>query len=139
MRGRQAAIAVALLLAGAPAPGLKQRLGRSSRADVSGSLGWFNADKAELNSSEGTNDWYNRSLYGGAGFGWYWTDHWKTEIEGGASSEAELRTYTQTSSTAARPPSIPTYGSPRDGSRSASSISSIATSGFTRSSGADST
>ena len=27
---------------------------------------------------------------------WYWTDHWKTEIEGGASSAAELRTYTQT-------------------------------------------
>lgn len=57
------------------------------RADAHGMLGWFNAD---ANVPESYNDWYNRSLYGGAGFGWYWTDHLKTEIEFGATSAVEL-------------------------------------------------
>jgi hypothetical protein len=87
---------VVLVLAGATRAGAQTAAGPLFRADVSGSLGWFNAGKAEINASEGSNDWYNRSLYGGGAFAWYWTDHWKTEIEAGASSEAELRTYTQT-------------------------------------------
>jgi hypothetical protein len=96
MRGIQAAFVMALLLAGAPSAGAQPAAGPLFRADVSGSLGWFNAGKPEISASDGRDDWYNRSLYGGAAFAWYWTDHWKTEIEGGASSEAELRTYTQT-------------------------------------------
>ncbi len=96
MRGIQTALVVLILLSGARSAGAQTAVGPLFRADVSGSLGWFNAGKSELNSSDGRNDWYNRSLYGGAGFAWYWTDHWKTEIEGGASSEADLRTYTQT-------------------------------------------
>jgi hypothetical protein len=58
-----------------------------ARADVAGTVGWFNADKAEISSY---NDWYNRSAYGGATFGWYWNDHLKTELEVGATSSAEL-------------------------------------------------
>ena len=90
---KAAFVAVALLavtsLAGAqtvPAP--------VSRADVTGTLGWLSENKAELNSDRYGNDWYNRSIYGGAGFGWYWTDHWKTDIEAGISSSAELNIYT---------------------------------------------
>jgi hypothetical protein len=57
------------------------------RADVTGTVGWFSADKSGISSY---NDWYNRSGYGGAAFGWYWTDHLKTELEFGATSSAEL-------------------------------------------------
>ena len=92
---KAAFVAVALLtfvpLAGAqpvPAP--------VSRADVTGTLGWLSENKAELNSDRYGNDWYNQSIYGGAGFGWYWTDHWKTDIEAGLSSSAELSVYTTT-------------------------------------------
>jgi outer membrane protein W len=85
-------LAVALL---AVAPGARaQGVGTPvSQADVSGTLGWLSGDKSELESYGGSGDWYNRSLYGGLGFGWYWTDHWKTDIEGGISSSAELQTY----------------------------------------------
>ena len=97
MRGIHAAFVVVLLLAGAPGcPGSGLRRGQLFRADVSGSLGWLNADKSELDAERSRNDWYNRSVYGGASFGWYWTDHLKTEIEGGVSSAADLLVYTPT-------------------------------------------
>ncbi len=68
MRGTQAAFVVALLLAGATCAGAQTAAGPLFRADVSGSLGWLNADKSELDASRYSNDWYNRSVYGGAGF-----------------------------------------------------------------------
>jgi hypothetical protein len=58
-----------------------------ARGDVTGVVGWFNANKSEFSSY---NDWYNRSGYGGAVFGWYWTDHLKTELELGGTSAADL-------------------------------------------------
>jgi hypothetical protein len=58
-----------------------------ARADVTGVVGWFNANKSDASSY---NDWYNRSAYGGAVLGWYWTDHLKTEVEVGATTPAEL-------------------------------------------------
>ena len=58
-----------------------------ARADVTGVAGWFNANQSVYSSY---NDWYNRSAYGGAILGWYWTDHLKTEVEFGATSLAEL-------------------------------------------------
>ena len=58
-----------------------------ARADVTGTVGWFSADKSGISSY---NDWYSRSAYGGATFGWYWTDHLKSELELGATSAAEL-------------------------------------------------
>jgi hypothetical protein len=96
MRGIRAAFVVVLLLAGATGAGAQTAAGPLFRADLAGSLGWLNADKSELDASRYSNDWYNRSVYGGASFAWYWTDHWKTEIEGGASSAADLQVYTQT-------------------------------------------
>ena len=96
MRGRHAAIAAMMLLAGAPAARAQGAAAPVSRADLSFSVGWFNADKSEPGSYRGRNDWYNRSLYGGAGFGWYWTDHLKTEIDGGVTTGADLFVYTPT-------------------------------------------
>jgi outer membrane protein with beta-barrel domain len=95
MRLRHTVIAAVALLAVAPVAWAQGAGGPVSRADVSGTLGWLNANKTELDGFSGSNDWYNRSLYGGAGLGWYWTDHWKTQIEGGLSSSAELRVYSQ--------------------------------------------
>jgi hypothetical protein len=57
------------------------------RGDMTGALGWLNANKDGLTTYD---SWYNRSLYGGLAAGWYWTDHLKTELEAGASTEAEL-------------------------------------------------
>jgi hypothetical protein len=85
-----------VLLAGAPAARAQGAAAPVSRADVSVSAGWFNAEKSELDSYRGRNDWYNRSLYGGAGFGWYWTDHLKTEVDGGVTTGADLQVYTPT-------------------------------------------
>lgn len=57
------------------------------RADAAGSLGWLNANKSELDSSNG---WYHHTLQGTATVGWYWTNHLKTEIEVSASAAADL-------------------------------------------------
>jgi outer membrane protein W len=65
-----------------------------SRADVSATIGWLNAKQSEVDTYRGGNDWYNRSVYGGVGLGWYWTDHWRTDIESGVSSSADLWAYT---------------------------------------------
>jgi hypothetical protein len=57
------------------------------QADLSGLVGWLNASTSELSSYD---NWYNRSAYGSAIFGWYWTDHIKTELEVAISSPAEV-------------------------------------------------
>jgi len=61
-----------------------------TRADVIGTIAWLNVDKSGLDRYD---DWYNRSVYGGGGFGWYWTDNLKTEIDGGLSSRVEREVY----------------------------------------------
>ncbi len=86
------AIAAVVVLAVTPVARAQGVGGPVSRGDASVTLGWLNVDKAGVDGSRGYNDWY-RSLYGGAGLGWYWTDHWKTEIDGGVSSSAELNVY----------------------------------------------
>lgn len=78
------------LLATSPAHAQDQPTGRLPRLDAFGSLGWFNADKGELAEY---NDWYNRSLFGGATAGWYWTNHLKTEVDVGATSRARIYSY----------------------------------------------
>jgi outer membrane protein W len=57
------------------------------RADFTGIIAWLNVNKSGLTEY---NDWYNRSAYGGAAAGWFWTDHLRTEVDIGASSPAEL-------------------------------------------------
>jgi hypothetical protein len=86
MRLLLTAIATALAL-GWPDPSTAQPL---VQADVAGSLGWLNGNLAAIDAGD---EWYHRSLFGAADFGWYWTDHLKTQVETGVGSEAEVRTY----------------------------------------------
>jgi outer membrane protein W len=79
----------ALLLALAAEAGA-QPPGPVSRADLTGSIAWLNVNKAELDAYD---NWVNRAVYGGAGFGWYWTDNLKTEIDGGVSSKVDRDVY----------------------------------------------
>jgi hypothetical protein len=58
-----------------------------ARIDTGGSLGWFSAKEAATPDDD---DWYSRSAMGSVFAGWYWTDHLKTEIEAGGSTEASL-------------------------------------------------
>lgn len=86
-------VVVALLALGVDARA-QDLSGPISRADLSATIGWLNAEQSEVDTSREGNEWYNRSVYGGVGLGWYWTDHWRTDIEGGASSSADLWAYT---------------------------------------------
>ncbi|HSC28585.1 MAG TPA: outer membrane beta-barrel protein [Vicinamibacterales bacterium] len=61
------------------------------RADASAALGWFNARER---TSPDDDDWYSRSMFAGVTAGWHWTDHLKTEVEAGFSSQAELYGFT---------------------------------------------
>ncbi len=84
-------LATTLILAGVPLPASAQQEPPDRaplvRTDLVGSLGWLNAEA----DAPGLFDrWYHRSLYGGVGVGWYWTDHLKTEVDFGASTPAEL-------------------------------------------------
>jgi outer membrane protein W len=67
-----------------PPPAVTQR-----GLDLAGYLGWFNANKSGISLY---NDWYH-SLSGGLSLGYYWTDHVKTEIDVGRTSEAEIVGY----------------------------------------------
>ena len=78
MKGFLAVIAVLV----ASSPALAQD--RLVRGDAFGTLGWFNADKGEISPYDG---WYNDSLVAEGGGSWYWTNHWKTEVTVGASTE----------------------------------------------------
>lgn len=57
-----------------------------ARADATGLLGWLNAAQPDLGDYD---TWYHRSLFAGGTAGWYWTDHLKTEVDAGISTEAE--------------------------------------------------
>ena len=63
------------------------------RHDLTGLAAWQNVNKSNLSNGEYRNGWYNRGAYGGGIFGWYWTDHHKTEIEAGASNRVRFWTY----------------------------------------------
>lgn len=81
-------VAVVVLAAAAPAAAQSAPAAPASplvRADLYGTLGWFNAE-ADLPF----NNWHNRSLHGGAGLGWYWTDHARTEVEFGATTKSQI-------------------------------------------------
>jgi outer membrane protein W len=59
------------------------------RADAAGTISWLTVNKADLDHYD---DWYS-TLYGGGSFGWYWTDHLKTEVEAGVSSTVDREVY----------------------------------------------
>jgi hypothetical protein len=60
------------------------------RGDVTASVGWFNVHQQ---GAPDYADWYNRSVYGGVAFGYYWTDHLKTDVELGKTSAATFLTF----------------------------------------------
>ena len=55
------------------------------RADFHAVIGWQNLrqDRGD-DTFETFNNWSNGIFYGGAGAGWYWTDHVKTQVDFGA-------------------------------------------------------
>jgi opacity protein-like surface antigen len=60
-----------------------------ARADVHFVAGWQNVHQPVPRDQDYGNDWMNRMLFGGAGAGWYWTDHLKTEVDVGAGTEGQ--------------------------------------------------
>lgn len=64
-----------------------------SRADAHFVIGWQNLNKDQ--PQDHYNDWLNDIFYGGAGAGWYWTDHLKTQIDFGAGTRAQQYRYRQ--------------------------------------------
>jgi len=57
------------------------------RAEASGLVGWFSANEEQVKAHD---DWYHRSWSADVSIGYYWTEHLKTEITGGMTSEGEL-------------------------------------------------
>jgi hypothetical protein len=78
---------VALLAQGPAAPP------QLPRADAHVVAGWQNLHRDQPQSSY--NDWLNGILYGGAGAGWYWNDHLKTQVDFGAGTRASQYRYQQ--------------------------------------------
>lgn len=88
MKGFRLAVAFLLMLPDAllaqTTPAVRaQTRPRLVRGDVSGTLGWLNGNVRRIETYD---DWYNRGFFGGLSFGWYWTDHLKTEVGMGASN-----------------------------------------------------
>jgi hypothetical protein len=87
-------VALASLLcarsAAAQAPEVAPVVGR---ADFHAALGWQNLriDREEFTGPD--HNWAHAILYGGAGAGWYWTDHLKTQIDVGANTPARHYRY----------------------------------------------
>ncbi|MGH9370639.1 MAG: hypothetical protein ACRD15_03825 [Vicinamibacterales bacterium] len=54
------------------------------RGDVSGSVGWAHVNTSELSVHE---NWFSRGLSGDLAFGWYWTNHLRTEVYAGGTDE----------------------------------------------------
>jgi hypothetical protein len=82
-----AAIAAAAILAASPA--LAQPTAAPlARGDASGLIGWLNVDRSGEDDSP-YDEWANRIAFAGGSFGWYWTDHLKTEIDAGVSTVAD--------------------------------------------------
>jgi opacity protein-like surface antigen len=57
------------------------------RADAHFVFGWQNLHKEQPLAHY--NDWLNGIFYGGAGAGWFWTDHLKTQVDLGAGTQAQ--------------------------------------------------
>ena len=87
MKGFRIASALAVISLFTAGSGWAQSAPALPRGDLFGSLGWLNGHEADVGTY---NDWYNSSLDGAATFGWYWTEHLKSEIEAAASTPSDL-------------------------------------------------
>jgi hypothetical protein len=75
------------------------------RFDVTASLGWHSANESLSGSYQ---SWYGQSLSRSVAAGFYWTEHWKSEVDVGWTGAGELWGEHPDSSTA-----LQTYGSAR--------------------------
>jgi hypothetical protein len=67
-----------------------------NRGDVHFVIGWQNLHKAQPIEQSYSNDWLNGIFYGGAGAGWYWTDHLKTQVDIGGGTRTRQYRYEYT-------------------------------------------
>jgi hypothetical protein len=77
--------AAAVLFLWTASPGAAQDRSPLARGDVSGTAGWIAVNTTEF---ESYNDWHGQGLFT-FGAGWYWTDHLKTDVEIGTSTETQ--------------------------------------------------
>jgi|SRR4051812_7028452 hypothetical protein len=78
------------VLAQAPAAAVPPQL---PRADAHFVIGWQNLHQPQPQNHY--NEWLNAIFYGGAGAGWYWTDHLKTQVDFGAGTRTDQYRYRQ--------------------------------------------
>jgi hypothetical protein len=78
------AISATLLVSGTAAAQVEAPAAQP-RADFHAVIGWQNLRQDRGSDTFDTfNNWSNGIFYGGAGAGWYWTDHAKTQVDVGA-------------------------------------------------------
>lgn len=63
------------------------------RADVHFVIGWQNLHHPQ--PDQNYDDWINDIFYGGAGFGWHWNDHLKTQVDFGSGTHGEQYRFRQ--------------------------------------------
>jgi hypothetical protein len=82
-------IGSATAAAQAPEPG-----SAAGRADFYAVTGWQNLRMERSGDFDGPDhNWAHAILFGGAGTGWYWTDHLKTQIDAGTGTPARHYRY----------------------------------------------
>ena len=67
--------------------------GPLARGDAHFVIGWQHLHKEQPQQQAYSNDWLNSIFYGGAGAGWYWTDHLKTQVDFGGGTKASQYRY----------------------------------------------
>jgi hypothetical protein len=72
------------------------------RGDAHFVVGWQNLRKEQQPERRYSDDWINDIFFGGAGAGWYWTDHLKTQVDFGAGTEGSQFRYGQPTSSTSR-------------------------------------
>ncbi len=79
---------VAGFLASTADPAVAQARAPLARADVTGIVAVLGVEDEAVRPYV-DNDWHS-SFFGGLGAGWYWTDHFKTEMDFGAGTESRV-------------------------------------------------
>ena len=79
---------VAGFLASTAEPAVAQARAPLARADVTGIVAVLGVEDEAVRPYV-DNDWHS-SFFGGLGAGWYWTDHFKTEMDFGAGTESRV-------------------------------------------------
>src|SRR5262245_41683298 len=75
---RPLSIVLVILIANPPAAHAQSVAGPLFRGDAAASIGWFGADRSDPDTC--CSGW-SSSFFKGAGGGYYWTDHLKTELD----------------------------------------------------------